>query len=150
MQQLLEHSFPSDTAQLGPVRHRVRDTLQARGCADEFIETSVLAVDEAVSNVMRHGYGLGNPGKLSLTIDVDGADLVFGLRDFAKSFDPGEQDLPSAGELRGGGYGRRLMHEIMDSVQYSDAVNGKGNLLQMRRRLQLTAREQQEHDDRGN
>jgi hypothetical protein len=42
------------------------------------------------------------------------------------------------------------MDEIMDSVHYSDVANGKGNLLQMRRRLQLTAREQQEHDSRGN
>ena len=143
MQHLLEHSFPSDTAQLGQVRHRIRDTLQARGCADEFIETSVLAVDEAVSNVMRHGYGLGNPGELSLTIDVDGADLVFVLRDFAAAFDPGAQAMPATGELRGdGGYGRRLMHEIMDSVHYSDASNGKGNLLQMRRRMQPAAQEQ--------
>jgi serine/threonine-protein kinase RsbW len=142
MQHLLQHTFPSDTAQLGPVRHRVRDTLQARGCADEFIETSVLALDEAVSNVMRHGYGLGNPGELSLTIDVDGADLLFGLQDSAKAFDPGAQDMPSAGELREGGYGRRLMHEIMDSVQYSGASSGTGNLLLMRRRIELATQKQ--------
>ena len=142
MQQLLEHSFPSDTAQLASVRQQVRDTLQARGCALEFIESSVLAVDEAVSNVMRHGYGLGNPGELSLSIDLDGVDVVFRVRDHAQSFDPDARDLPSAGELRGGGYGRLLIREIMDSVQYSNACKGKGNLLEMRRRLQLSAQQQ--------
>ena len=142
MQQLLEHNFPSDTAQLASVRQQVRDTLQARGCALEFIESSVLAVDEAVSNVMRHGYGLGNPGELSLSIDLDGADVVFRVRDHAQSFDPDARALPSTGELRGGGYGRLLIREIMDSVQYSSAFEGKGNLLEMRRRLQFSAQQQ--------
>ena len=135
MQNLLQHSFVSDTAQLEQVRRRVRETLQAYGCAHDFTETSVLAVDEAVSNVMRHGYGLGRPGKLSVTIGVDGREVVFGVRDFAKPFAPGAQDMLPAGELRGGGYGCLLMQEIMDSVGYAKLAGGEGNLLEMRRRL---------------
>ena len=142
MQNLLQHSFVSDTAQLEQVRRRVRETLQAYGCAHDFTETSVLAVDEAVSNVMRHGYGLGRPGKLSVTIGVDGMEVVFGVRDFAKPIEPGAQDRPSTGEPRSGGYGRLLMQEIMDSVGYAKVADGKGNLLEMRRRLQFTMQEQ--------
>ena len=141
MQALLEHRFPSDTAQLEPVRHRVRETLEAYGCAHEFTETSVLAVDEAISNVMRHGYGSCGKGELSLKIGVDGTQLVFGLRDFAKPFDVSTRDLPSTGEVRAGGYGLALIREIMDSVRYSNAIEGQGNLLEMRRRLQLATQE---------
>jgi serine/threonine-protein kinase RsbW len=141
MQNLLQHSFNSDTAQLEQVRHRIRETLQAYSCEHEFIETCVLAVDEAISNVMRHGYGLGNPGKLTVTIGVDGKEVVFGIRDFAKSFDPGAQDMQSTGELRSGGYGCLLMQEIMDSVGYANIAEGKGNLLEMRRRLLLSAQQ---------
>ncbi len=138
---LLEHSFPSDTAQLEPVRHRVREALKAYGCAHEFIETSVLAVDEAISNNMRHGYGPDGKGELTLTICVDGAHMVFALRDFADPFDVTKTELPSTGEVRAGGYGLVLIHGIMDSLQYSSGIEGEGNLLEMRRRLQLATEE---------
>ena len=137
MQQLLQHAFPSDTAQLEQVRRRIRDTLRALECSSDFIESCVLAVDEAASNVMRHGYGVGNEGQLLLTIAVDGSDVVFLLRDYADPFDAEAQEIPANGELRVGGYGRLLISEIMDSVRYCEVT--AGNLLEMRRRLELTA-----------
>ena len=146
---LLHYEFQSDTAQLASVRERVRDALRGYGCTDEFVETCVLAVDEAVSNVMRHGYGLGTIGDLSLGIAVDGAQLVFRLRDFAEPFEQSSDELPSAGEFRAGGYGRLLMHEIMDSVEYGGASDGNGNLLEMRRRVEQDPRQQQERQTRA-
>lgn len=139
MEKLLEHCFPSHTAQLEPARQQVRSTLEGLGCSREFIETSVLAVDEAVSNVIRHAYGPSAKGEVCLTITMDGAQLVFGIRDFAEPFDPGTLALPEPGELRAGGYGRLLMREIMDTVEYSNAVDGRGNLLEMRRSVELAS-----------
>jgi anti-sigma regulatory factor (Ser/Thr protein kinase) len=136
MQELLQYGFPSDTAQLEQMRRRIRDTLHALDCSKDCIESCVLAVDEAASNVMRHGYGVNNEGQLLLTVAVDGTDLVFLLRDFAAPFDADAQQMPANGELRVGGYGRLLINEIMDSVRYCEVSTG--NLLEMRRRLELT------------
>ena len=150
MRTLLDHDFESDTAQLETVRRHVRETLSAYGCDDEFTETSVLAVDEAVSNVMRHGYAPGERGALSLVIAVDGGDMLFRVRDFAKRFDPRTLTLPQSGELRAGGYGRLLIDHIMDTVEYGDVRDGHGNLLEMRRKLQPATPQRQEQDRRGN
>lgn len=133
MTRLLEYDFVSDTGQLSGVRERVRSTLKAFGCGEEFTETSVLAVDEAVSNVIRHGYGPGQTGSLQLTISRDGAELVFALRDDAAPFDGSGMEIPAAGELRAGGYGRFLIHEVMDQVRYAAPADRPGNLLEMRR-----------------
>lgn len=133
MTRLLEYDFVSDTGQLSGVRERVRRTLRACGCGEEFTETSVLAVDEAVSNVIRHGYGPGQTGSLQLIISRDGGQIVFVLRDDAAPFDGSGMEIPAAGELRAGGYGRFLIHEVMDKVRYAAPKDGQGNLLEMRR-----------------
>jgi anti-sigma regulatory factor (Ser/Thr protein kinase) len=132
-QHLMDHCFAPDTAQLEPVRHRVRAALEGFGCDREFTESSVLAVDEAVSNLMRHGRWPDAKVEIRLTIQADDNKVIFGLRDFAEPFDPTARELPAAGEARAGGYGLLIVQSIMDSVRYSSA--GEGNVLEMTRRL---------------
>jgi anti-sigma regulatory factor (Ser/Thr protein kinase) len=134
-QRLMDHCFAPDTAQLEPVRHRLRTALEAYGCDHEFTQSSVLAVDEAVSNVMRHGRWPEADARLRLTVKADGAKVTFSLRDSAESFDPTAVDLPAAGEARAGGYGLLIVQSIMDSVRYSSGAAGEDNVLEMTRRL---------------
>ena len=141
MRQLLDHHFPASTAQLEPVRVQVRNALMGYGCDHEFVETSVLAVDEAISNVVRHAYA-GGEGDVQLRIQVRDGELIFLVRDHAPPFDPGATPPGKPGELRAGGYGRFLMQELMDSVRYAAPDDGTGNLLEMRRRLQPAGHDQ--------
>ena len=144
---LLEHTFPAETDQLERMRARVRKALTSHGCDHEFVESSVLAVDEAVSNVVRHGYRDGARGTLRLSIQIDGPELAFVLHDDAKPFDSSKLAIPSPGELRAGGYGRFLMHTLMDSIRYQTPVDGVGNLLEMRRRWPPPAQDQRDQQD---
>ncbi|HMO57011.1 MAG TPA: anti-sigma factor antagonist [Roseiflexaceae bacterium] len=101
-----------------------------------------LAVDEAATNIIQHGYDADNPGQIELTWDVDGVNLVVTLRDFGRRFNPFDvppPDLVSPLEERQpGGLGLYLMSRLMDDVAFSfDDVNG--NLLTMTKRLRLLA-----------
>ena len=82
----------------------------------------ILAVDEAVANVVEHAYG-GGRGDIDLVFDVDRERLEITIRDNGNKFNPQEIPTPdihkhiSAG-LKGG-LGMFLMRKIMDEVRYS-------------------------------
>lgn len=85
----------------------------------------VLAVDEAVSNVMEHGYEGRTDGMIEVEVDVTAAARVeVRIRDAGRRFDPAAASpvapRPGAhGELRTRGYGLVLIHRLMDEVRYA-------------------------------
>ena len=98
-----------------------------------------LCLEEAISNVIRHGYS-GQPGH-SLTVDYaspNAHELVFTVEDQAPAFDPLDPSLieelpaPSAEDfLRPGGRGILLMRRFASSIAYQrlENSNGGGNRL---------------------
>ncbi len=96
----------------------------------------LIAIDEAVQNVVRHGYRPAElPGRLDVTITREDDELVFELRDYAAPADlaairPYPPDLD-----RPGHFGMHLIRAAMDDVRYSHAPDGNGNVLLMRKRL---------------
>ena len=141
---LLDLRVPSCGASLEDVRREVRGALQAFGCHDEFTETCILALNEAVTNVVRHGYGLGAEGEIGVAVAVAGNEGVFTVRDSAPAFDPAGADDSSFGELRPGGYGRPLMEAIMDSVRYRRDTAADANVFEMRKRLESAPAQERE------
>jgi sigma-B regulation protein RsbU (phosphoserine phosphatase) len=70
-----------------------------------------------------------------LTVERQGDDLVFWLRDFAPRVDPSRIRPRSLDELRPGGLGTFLIREVMDSAEFLDPPPGGGNLLRMVKRI---------------
>ena len=91
-----------------------------------------LCLEEAISNVIRHGYG-GQPG-YTLTVDYaspNAHEFVFTVEDQAPPFDPldapliEEQPEPSPEDLlRPGGRGILLMRRFASSIAYQRLANG--------------------------
>ena len=81
----------------------------------------LLAVEEAVTNVIRYAYGDGE-GLIRLTAACRDGNLVFELRDSGQAFDPTqvpEADVTLPAEERTpGGLGLLLVRRIMDEVRY--------------------------------
>lgn len=94
-----------------------------------------LAVEEAASNVIAHGYK-GRGGPLSVRLEIQGADVMIGLRDRARPFKPGKIKPPDTKtpleDRPVGGLGLLLMHRLMDEVRYETLPDG--NLLTMVKR----------------
>jgi serine/threonine-protein kinase RsbW len=97
-----------------------------------------LAVDEAATNVIQHGYGTGGEGVIELSWRVDGPDFVVALRDFGRRFNPDDVPAPDVTspleERQAGGLGIYLMTRLMDSVRY-EFDDKRGNLLTMTKRV---------------
>jgi len=96
-----------------------------------------LCLEEALSNIIRHGYG-GEPGRpVTIRSESEPNELVFIVEDQAPPFDPLDESRqeplvsPSAGDLIPlGGQGIRLMRKFAGSLGYQRLPGG--NRLTMR------------------
>ena len=95
----------------------------------------VLAVDEACTNIIRHGYGTQREGDIALRILRTGPMLSFELTDSAPSIDPARVRPRPLGECRCGGFGIALIDEVMDDWRIEPAKGGRGNRLILRKRI---------------
>jgi serine/threonine-protein kinase RsbW len=88
-----------------------------------------LAVDEACSNLVVHGYRGREPGPIAVAFALDGDEIVITITDHAPPFNPEDAPIPRldapAGDRRPGGLGWHLIKQIADRLEYeSDAEKG--------------------------
>jgi len=126
--------FKADLGQLSRIREFVTETAAALGVVPTALDDLRLAVDEAVTNIIVHGYR--GAGEITLDITADGNDLVVELRDEAPAFDPtaattGKPRQPEA-HTSPGGFGLYLIRQSMDEISYRRT--SAGNELTMRKR----------------
>jgi serine/threonine-protein kinase RsbW len=79
--------FDARVANLAAIRHFVLAEAEAEGVSREAASDMIQAVDEAVTNIIVHGYR-GMPGSIEVELRVDGNALTVRLRDTAPAFDP--------------------------------------------------------------
>ena len=127
----------SDTAELPGVRDVVRAWSKRHNWSEPEIAEITLAIDEALTNVIRHGYG-GEPGhKIELTArslhdDVEGEGVEVRIRDFGRQVSPDEIRGRDLDDIKPGGLGVHIIRSVMASVEYSHA-DGGGMQLVMRK-----------------
>ena len=132
---LLERTVPARAEHLRGVRGSIRQLLDELRLAPELRDRLVLAVDEACTNIIRHGYGTQREGDIALRILRTGPMLSFELTDSAPSIDPARVRPRPLGECRCGGFGIALIDEVMDDWRIEPAKGGRGNRLILRKRI---------------
>ena len=118
-----EHlSVPNETKELKRIRDFVQQVVRKSRMDEPVQNRVILAVDEAVTNIIKHAYEEGRKDLIDLTIDVTPQRFEVVVHDSGKSFRPQEVDPPDIGDLirRGkrNGMGIFLMRQIMDEVEY--------------------------------
>lgn len=117
-----ELKITNDTSCLSEVRSLVTDLINASTLRPEDRNKVVLAIDEAISNVIEHAYE-DKDGDIEVVIDLSDECLQVMVRDNGAKFRPDEIHDPDIGEhIRLGrkkGLGMYLMRKIMDEVSYS-------------------------------
>lgn len=97
-----------------------------------------LAVDEAVTNIIRHGYQ-GRQGEIEIEIEREKNLLVARLRDDAPPFDPTTVPPPDLEkpleEQPLGGRGIHLMLQVMDEAIHQVTASGGNELILIKRGL---------------
>ena len=93
-----------------------------------------LAVDEATTNIIEHGYGDECPNRIDISCKVIKNGLKVVIYDDAEPFDPSSVPEPeinvSLDEIKPRGLGIFLMRKMMDEVSYESSPV-KGNILTM-------------------
>lgn len=133
--ELLDLSFPARPEELAGVRHRLAEALGRIGVEADLCRQLVLAVDEAATNVIRHGYGGPCGAAIELHVSCVQGELRFSMRDWAPCADPAKVQPRDLSDCRPGGLGVALIDTVMDEWALAPAGDGRGNLLTMRKRL---------------
>jgi len=99
-----------------------------------------LAVDEACTNIVTHGYKGQDPGPIKLTFEREPDNVKLSIYDEGRTFDPDDTkaaDIESDWEERRiGGLGLFLIKEVMDDVHY-ESEPAKGNRLILIKKLNV-------------
>jgi serine/threonine-protein kinase RsbW len=124
----------NETSCLREVREFVGEAIKAGEFPPKYTNRLQIAVEEAVTNIIEHGYSGFAPGAGTIEIDVsiDAKSFRVAVKDEGTSFNPkefGEVDIRrhfNAGKA--GGLGVFLMRRIVDKLEYK-FENGKPNQL---------------------
>jgi len=111
----------------------LRDFIEATckgypGVDDQVLYDLKLAVDEACTNIITHGYAGMNPGSIILAIDLSPQQVTMTITDFGQAFEPSETPMPNveAGleDRDTGGFGLFFIYQTMDEVDYECTEDG--------------------------
>jgi serine/threonine-protein kinase RsbW len=129
--------FAAELKNLAAIRDFVRESAAVLDVAPAIISDLLLAVDEAATNVIIHGYR-GQPGTIEIEVKREAMDAVARVRDDAPPFDPTGVPAPDLArpleERPPGGLGIYLIRQYMDEVIYRLMPQG-GNELTLKKRI---------------
>ena len=131
----VELNIASNARCLPVVRSAVERMAELEGFGKADAHALMLAIDEALANVIKHGYD-GRPDqpitiRLSPTKNVDGrAGIVVEVRDRGRQVDPTTIQGRNLDDVRPGGLGVHIIRSVMDVCEYSCPPDG-GMLLRM-------------------
>lgn len=112
----------------------ITDCAKAAGLNESETYAVQLAVDEASTNIIEHGYGRECPSRIDITCEVLATGLKVVIYDDAEPFNPEVVPEPelnvSLEDVKPRGLGIYLMRKMMDEVRY-ETTPDKGNTLTM-------------------
>lgn len=118
----------SNTDNLVLFRKDLKLLLASSGLDEKRMHDVTLAVDEALANVIRHGYDTPS-GKIEVFFrDFDDRIEIL-IRDFGRSFDPTQMPAPELPPRKPGGLGIYFIRTVMDKVEYCRGIKNANELL---------------------
>lgn len=124
---------------LGRVRDFIEASVESAGLSTDSAGELLLAVDEAVSNIIMHGFKSAADGDIELEVKQQPEALLVHIRDNAPLFDPTrnsnphleisplERDAP-------GGFGVYLLNHLVDKIDYRVTDDGRNELTMLKKR----------------
>lgn len=134
-----ELRIANEPHELARVRTEVAEAIRAGDFPEVYTNRILIAVDEAVTNIIEHGYeGAGtDKGHIDIVMEVEPETFTITIIDEGETFDPrsmSDVDIErhvAAG--KSGGLGVFLIRKIMDVVDYHHET-GRHNRLKMIKR----------------
>ena len=130
---VLRFLLPSHPRYLSVVRAAVGELGSVYGLPAEECRGMILAVDEALANVIRHAYRGEFDREIEVTCQAFLDRLEFTLLDRGDPPDPARLEPHPLDDAALGGRGTHIIRSIMDEVSYEQVPGG--NLLRLSKRL---------------
>lgn len=134
MQERLE--LRGELAELGRVSPWVKKLAGRYSIPEKTAFAIDLCLEEALSNIVRHGYSGMESRPITVEFRIDGGSLTFTIKDEAPHFPPPEHSasMPeSLDQFEPGGLGIPLMRRFADRVEWEPLPNGNRLTLQFAR-----------------
>jgi anti-sigma regulatory factor (Ser/Thr protein kinase) len=127
-------SIPGRLEEIERVSRVVGDCATGVGFDELTSYACELAVGEACENIIKHGYGHEIAGLIRVKIEANPGEIVVELSDDAPPFDAAKAPEPESwapDDPPVGGLGLRIIHTVMDEIQYCRL--DQGNRLRLRK-----------------
>jgi anti-sigma regulatory factor (Ser/Thr protein kinase) len=130
-------SIPSHPRYLCALRGFFENLLNDLGFPREDVMQVTLAVHEACTNIIVHGYQGDTSQRIDLAVDVTPDVMTVEIRDYADKPNVAAIQPRALQDVRPGGLGTHLMRTIMDVVEYDLSVT-TGTVLRMTKRRSMS------------
>jgi serine/threonine-protein kinase RsbW len=126
--QLLKVELPSDPGMLCVVRGAMERLTEAFGFSEPEVRSVTRAVDEALTNIMRHSYGGALNRRIELSClriakrrSANGDGFEVRLVDYGPKINPAKLRGRKLDEIKPGGLGLHFIRQSMDVVEFKRA-----------------------------
>lgn len=125
------------------VRSAIAAAVEKLGVPDDVCGQVMLAVDEAVTNIIRHGYPDRDDGPITvrfapLESDATRAAFRIVIEDEGEQIESDQIKGRDLDDVRPGGLGVHIIREVMDAVTYTPRREG-GMRVEMTKAVELPA-----------
>ncbi|MDP8910856.1 MAG: ATP-binding protein [Actinomycetota bacterium] len=103
--------------------------------SDETLSDLKLALTEACSNSVRHGYRDGKDGTVDILYELHADRLVIEVADDGDGFAAADGEVGEPGQLTEGGLGIAIIRAVADDVEIGEREPGRGSRLRFVKRL---------------
>lgn len=124
-----EITIPAQMSYLVQIRDFVENIGKKHKFSDKVVNSFKLVIDEACTNLIRHGYRDIKNGEISIISIIRRSSLTIIIIDQGQSYDPRQANTPDLSKYidigKKGGLGILMMRKLMDDLQYT--VTERGN-----------------------
>lgn len=126
---MFKDRFEAKFENIGLCIERVEEYLLSVGVDSYVSSICMLALSEALNNVVEHSYADCSDGEIKLLVSVDEERILFQIEDRGNSSPENLYtlvgDMPDPFDLPEGGWGLAVIDSVMDNIDYccKDGVN---------------------------
>jgi anti-sigma regulatory factor (Ser/Thr protein kinase) len=135
---MVKEIFPSTLDNLVRIAEFVTRAARQAGFNEDQIYEVELAVDEACTNIIEHGYSNQPGGVITCICQELPTGLQIVIEDHGTPFDPSSIPAPDLSlpleSVQAGGAGVYLMYQMMDDVRYESIGGSRNKLTLLKRR----------------
>lgn len=114
---------------LPAMRHTIENLTLELGWPESGSRAITLALEEALTNKIRHAYKNDPSGRIQTEIRIEDGALIFRLTDWGEAPDPARICSRDRDSTRAGGLGTHIIRDVMDSVIYQTTSDGNQLIL---------------------